>query len=482
MSHPLRLLSLMVNTPLLAHPRKVGIVFSVLRRQANLGGIELPNTPDAARIDALWKADPQASQFTGENPAATGDTWLRREPFRMDRGVAILTTVGSMVNRGAWVGDDGSGLVSYEGFKFQLDRAVKNDKVKSIILDIETPGGQAIGAFEAARAVRLAAAVKPVYAVVNGMAASAGYAMASGATRIITTESGLSGSIGVVALHLDHSEQLADEGIKPTFIHAGAHKVDGNPLEPLTDEVKEEWQAEIQETYELFLDTVAAGRGSRLSKSKARDTQARTFMGQSAVDVGLADAVGTFEEVLEEAVTRARRSGGARTSGATAMSALGPDDTQTGQNQPAATTTVPAAATYSQADLDRAVAAAVANARTEGATAAQARLDAIMADPRTQGREAAALAYAKENPAADAGAVCSFVERYIPVAAAGTQRQTVAERATASGVNNVSGGPVTNDPANPGGVQNAEDTRISEGWANAVKSATAHLPNTQHRQ
>lgn len=475
MSSALALLSLMVNTPLLADPRKVGIVFNVLRRKANLGQIDLPNTPHAARIDALWKAEQEASQFSGENPAATGDTWLRREPFRLDRGVAIISTVGSMVNRGAWVGDDGSGLVSYEGFKFQLDRASKNDQVKSIILDIETPGGQAIGAFEAARAVRLAAAIKPVYAVVNGMAASAGYAMASGATRIITTESGLSGSIGVVALHLDHSEQLADEGIKPTFIHAGAHKVDGNPLEPLTDEVKEEWQAEIQETYELFLDTVAAGRGSRLSKEQARDTQARTFMGQSAVDAGLADAVGTFEEVLEEAVTRGRRRGGARTSGATAMSALGPDDTQTGQNQPAATTTAPAAGTFTQADLDRAVAAATANARTEGATAAQTRLDAIMGDARTQGREAAALAYAKENPAANAEAVCSFVERYIPAATAGTTRQTVAERTAASGVNNVTGGPVTNDPANPGGQKSTEDAKISEGWATAVKAASAHL-------
>ena len=481
MSSALALLSLMVNRPLLADPRKVAIVFNVLRRQANLGTIDVPHVPHAARIDALWKQDPQASQFVGENPAATGETWLRREPFRAERGVAILTTVGSMVNRGAWVGDDGSGLVSYEGFKFQLDRAVKNDKIKSIILDIETPGGQAIGAFEAARAVRNAAKIKPVYAVVNGMAASAGYAMASGATRIITTESGLSGSIGVVALHLDHSEQLADEGIKPTFIHAGAHKVDGNPLEPLTDEVKEEWQAEIQETYELFLDTVAAGRGSRLSKEQARDTQARTFMGQAAVDAGLADAVGTFEEVLEEAAARARRSGGSRSTGATAMSALGPDDTQTQTNQPqpgatTTTATAPAAPSFTQADLDR--------ARTEGATAAQTRLDTILADARTQGREAAALAYAKENPSANAEAVCSFVDRFIPKAAAGTTRQTVAERSQASGVNDVTGAPTTNDPANPGGVKNAEDTKISEGWASAVKSATAHLPltTTQHRQ
>jgi signal peptide peptidase SppA len=483
MPHALDLLSLMVNTPLLAHPRKVGIVFSVLRQRAHLSGIDAPQTWDAARVDALWKPGAEASEFTGSNPPAEPGSWLRREPFRMERGVAIITTVGSLVNRGAWVGNDGSGLTTYEGFKFQLQRAVQFSQAKAIILDIETPGGQAIGAFEAAQAVREAAAIKPVYAVVNGMAASAGYAIASGATRIITTQSGLSGSIGVVALHLDHSQQLADEGIKPTFIHAGAHKVDGNPLEPLGDDVKEEWQAEITATYELFLDTVAEGRGSRLSKTRARDTQARTFMGQAAVDAGLADAVGTFEEVLNEAASRAARTSGPRsTQGKSKMSALGIDDQGQGQTQTANTTQTQAPVSYSQAQMDAAIQAAVAKASTDahtaGATAAQVRLDAILADTRTQGRESAALAYAKENPSASAEQVCSFVDRYVPLAGASADpkaRQSIAERALASGVNNVSGGPVTNDPARPGGEASTEDAAIKAGWAAARRAASAHM-------
>ena len=89
-----------------------------------------------------------------------------------------------LINRGAFIGSY-SGETSYEGIKHQLARAGADSRVKSLILDLDTPGGEANGAFEAAQAVREVAARKPVIAIANGMAASAGYALASGATRII---------------------------------------------------------------------------------------------------------------------------------------------------------------------------------------------------------------------------------------------------------------------------------------------------------
>ncbi|RWF97659.1 MAG: S49 family peptidase, partial [Mesorhizobium sp.] len=101
--------------------------------------------------------------------------------------------------------------------------------VRSVILDMHSPGGEAVGAFETAALVRDLAARKRTVAVVNGMAASAMYAIASGANEIVTTETGIAGSIGVVLLHADFSRQLDRDGITPTLIHAGAHKVDANP-------------------------------------------------------------------------------------------------------------------------------------------------------------------------------------------------------------------------------------------------------------
>ncbi len=239
---------------------------------------------------------PRASRFHGEYPLSE-DGNRRPLPFRRTAGgTAIVTMVGELVNRGAWIGAS-SGLISYEGLKAQLAAAVRDPRTKSILLDLESPGGEAVGAFEAADAVRQAAKVKPVVAVVNGMAASAAYAIASAANRVVTLQTGVSGSIGVVLMHLDVSEYLKAEGLKPTLIHAGAKKVDGNPFEPLPKSVRADLQAEVDEFYSLFLRTVAAGRPG-LTEDAIRSTEAATFMGEQAVRIGLADAVGTFEEVL----------------------------------------------------------------------------------------------------------------------------------------------------------------------------------------
>lgn len=240
---------------------------------------------------------PRASRFFGE--WATEDGTGRPLPYRRTaEGVAVITIVGELVNRGAWIGAN-SGLVSYEAIKFQVARAAADPKTRAIMLDIETPGGEAVGAFEAAAAIRAAAALKPVVAVVNGMAASAGYALASGASRIVTMPTGISGSVGVVTMHLDFSKFLEEEGIKPTLIFAGAKKVDGNPFEALPDSVRVEMQAWVESFYSQFVAAVAAGRPG-LSEQAIRDTEADVFKGEEAVAAGLADAVGTFEDVLAE--------------------------------------------------------------------------------------------------------------------------------------------------------------------------------------
>jgi signal peptide peptidase SppA len=172
------------------------------------------------------------------------------------------------------------------------------------LLDVDSPGGEAIGAFEVADVVREAAQEKQVVAVVNGLMASAAYAIGSAASRIVTTSSGVSGSIGVVMLHADYSHALHERGVKPTLIHAGARKVDGNPYQPLTDDVKAELKAEVDKFYDLFVSGVARGR-KRMTEKSVRETQARTFIGIDAVDAGLADSVGSFESVLADLTAKA---------------------------------------------------------------------------------------------------------------------------------------------------------------------------------
>jgi capsid assembly protease len=158
-------------------------------------------------------------------------------------------------------------------------------------LEIDSFGGEVAGVFDLADRIRAIRATKPVWAFVAEHAFSAGYALASQADRILLPRTGALGSIGVVVLHTDLSGQLDQDGVRVTLIHSGSHKVDGNPYGPLPDAVRETIQREIDVLRFLFADTVAAGRGGRLSQEAALATEAATYRGRDAIAAGLADEV-----------------------------------------------------------------------------------------------------------------------------------------------------------------------------------------------
>lgn len=387
-----------LNRPLLISPDKAQVILSVLSGRIGV------NTPEASRFEG------DDTVYDEQGRPVRGD-WgeKKRKPYKISNGVGIITITGSLVKRGAWVGAY-SGLTSYEGIEHQLKSALADPAVKSILLDLHTPGGEAVGAFETAALVRQAAAQKRTLAVVNGMAASAGYAIASGANDIVVTETGVAGSIGVVMLHADFSRQLDREGITPTLIHAGAHKVDGNPFEPLGDDVRADLQAEVNAFYDAFLATVAKGRGNRMTTAAARKTEARTFIGKAAVAAGLADRVGTFESALAE-LTRA--------SGRITVQQR--SSSMDNENQPAP------AAGISQADHDRAVADARAAGVKEGTTAANERFKAVAAHANYAGREAAAFTMMTTTDMS-AEAICNVLTTLPAAAAAAPKTEQPASR------------------------------------------------------
>jgi signal peptide peptidase SppA len=284
MSNLAHLADRIFDTPLLISQQKARTIMSVLGPRMGLD-INVP-VPDANRFEGESAERDKSGRVSGPLPY-----------MRTKEGVAIISIVGTLVNRGAYIGAN-SGVVSYEGIQYQLKRAGEDDKAHSVVLDLQTPGGEAVGAFETAEMVRTLSTKKKVVAIINGMAASAGYAIAASATEIVTTQTGLSGSIGVVLMHADFSRKLNKQGIDPTFIFAGKHKVDGNPFAPLSKDVRERLQADVEAFYTLFVESVSKGRGRRLTADMARKTEALTFMGKDAVTAGLADRVGSFDSVL----------------------------------------------------------------------------------------------------------------------------------------------------------------------------------------
>jgi signal peptide peptidase SppA len=412
----LRIADRVLNRPLLLLPEKLAIVTEVLAGRIGVDAAATDFGPsDRTALAALDSAAPAASRFVGDAfDVDDAGKRVKSLPYRRTPdGVAVVTITGSLVNRGAWVGAS-SGLTSYEGIAFQIESAARDDKVRSIVLDIESPGGEAVGAFETAAIVRKANSVKPVFALVNGMAASAAYAIASGAKAIMSTETGLSGSIGVVLMHADYSRMVDRAGVTPTFIHAGAHKVDGNPYAPLSAEVRGDLQAEVDRFYDLFLNTVAEGRGRRLSAKAARATEARTFIGQTAKDAGLVDEIGAFADLLGS-LSSAGKSRGANSRKASMFTQEDIDraraDGQTAGAQQAQT-----AAAATAADAARIAAA-------QASTAAQARIAAILDSKAAKGREALARHFAfKTDMAADAAiaALEAALVELAPVAAVET--------------------------------------------------------------
>jgi signal peptide peptidase SppA len=202
----------------------------------------------------------------------------------------VIEISGVLVHRGGWIGQS-SGQTSYEGTAAQIDAAARDPSVRAVALEIDSFGGEVAGVFDLADRIRALRAAKPVWAFVAEHAFSAGYALASQADRILLPRTGAVGSIGVVVMHADLSGQLDQDGVRVTLIHAGSHKVDGNPYAPLPDAVRDDVQREIDVLRFLFAETVAAGRGDRLSQKAALATEAQTYRGADAVAAGLADEV-----------------------------------------------------------------------------------------------------------------------------------------------------------------------------------------------
>ena len=266
------LASRLFGTPLLIHRPKLDVILSVVGQRIGM-----------ADVPAMPMMDMAAFQ---RPPLATAP-----------EGIAVIPIHGSLVKRSLGM-EAASGLTSYGDIAAMLDAALADLQVSGILLDIDSPGGEASGSFELARRVREVSAIKPIWAVANDAAYSAAYAIAASAQRLFVTETGGVGSIGVIALHVDQSVKDAKEGYHYTAITAGAHKNDYSPHEPLSDAAKTELQGEVDRLYAIFTEHVAAMRGLDLDAVQA--TEAGLFFGSNAVAQGLADGVQTLETTLAE--------------------------------------------------------------------------------------------------------------------------------------------------------------------------------------
>lgn len=227
----------------------------------------------------------------------------RKDYYVTDDGIAVVEIIGPLVKRASGEFLSG-GPTTYTQIENEFMDAATDPNIKGTLLLVDSPGGEAGGNFELSDLIYSLRGSKPIIAAADGDAYSAAYALASAADTLYVAKSGGVGSVGVWLLHVDQSGWNEQKGYKPTYIFAGARKVDGNPDEPLTDEARQTFQDLVDGSYQMFVDTVARNRN--ISVEAVRKTEAGLFFGQpkrgnpSAVDIGFADQVGTVADAMAE--------------------------------------------------------------------------------------------------------------------------------------------------------------------------------------
>lgn len=236
---------------------------------------------DSSLEDAAWEI--RKSEMT--SAYGFGPT-NNSKPFAFSNGVAIIPVHGTLLNRFSY---SWGNVTGYNFIREQHKAALADEDVKLIVFDCNSYGGMAAGCFELADEIRASRAIKPSLAVVDSNSFSACYAIASSASKMVSTASSGVGSIGVVAMHMNIGEMLKDWGIEVTFIYAGAHKVDGNPYNGLPDDVKASIQSSIDKSYEKFVALVSTNRN--LSTEAVKATEAACYDADVALELGLIDAI-----------------------------------------------------------------------------------------------------------------------------------------------------------------------------------------------
>lgn len=209
--------------------------------------------------------------------------------------VGVINISGGLVNR-PMPGASGAGPVSYTALRNAFDELLHDESVTAIVLRVESPGGMASGLFDLADHIYASRGQKPIHALVDDYAYSAAFGIIAACDERWISRTGAVGSVGTKSEHYDWSGYNEQIGLKVTPVYAGERKVDFSPNAPLSPEAKAELQADIDDLNRLFIQSVARYIGMEVEAVAA--TEAATYQGARALDVGLATRLGTWDDLI----------------------------------------------------------------------------------------------------------------------------------------------------------------------------------------
>ena len=231
--------------------------------------------------------------------AEISDQERRRAGYEVKGGVGVVGIYGPLMHRVLASEFPSGGPTTYADIRRAFDMALVDDEVTSIVLDIDSPGGEVSGAFDLADHIYQSRGKKPITAIANESAFSAAYLLASAADRILLPRTAGVGSVGVIATHADFSRAEEAAGITVTHVYAGDKKANYSPHRPLTEAALADLQEMVDESYRLFVETVARNRKMKVEDVVA--TQAGIYEGKRAISAKLADEISAVDKAFESA-------------------------------------------------------------------------------------------------------------------------------------------------------------------------------------
>jgi len=271
--------------------------------------IELAGIPAALNLDqyfGLWAIDDthfaqllhQVSKMDLAAHCASGRpivaASVRRQSDEPQKAIALIDIQGTMTKRGSSLSDAGATVLIRQAVR----QAAADPDVGAILLRIDSPGGTAAGTGDLARAVADANKVKPVYAFIEDLGASAAYWVASQADKVFAnTPDALVGSIGTYTALYDTSMAAAQQGVRAVVIRSGKFKGTGVPGTEIDQEQQQMLQQIVDETQAEFSAAIAAGRN--LSTERVAElADGRIHTATVAKTLGLIDAIQSFDATI----------------------------------------------------------------------------------------------------------------------------------------------------------------------------------------
>ncbi len=277
------------------HAKELGLVDQTLTRDKVNSWLD-SQFPDGASIIENY-GKPKSQDIDMNNPFAIFSLFGDKPKPRVTQpAVAVIYAVGEIVPD--FVGsEDSDEYVTPAGMRNAVDKAMKDDNIKAIVLRVDSPGGSASASDEIWSVLHDADKKKPVTISMGRLAASGGYYISCSGRSITADPATITGSIGVVAGKIVIKGLTDKIGLNIEPVIHGKHAMMLSMMSPFSDEERDFLKKSMTETYGVFTSRVTGARGDKIPNLEDV-AQGRLFTGIQAKDAGLVDNVGTLNDTI----------------------------------------------------------------------------------------------------------------------------------------------------------------------------------------